>query len=460
LSQNFIDYSKKLSAKDVEVAVVGGGPAGIAAAIASARNGAETLLIERYGFVGGMATAGLVGPFMTSYSLDGREQIIKGIFDELVTRMEKMGGAIHPSKVRAGTPYSAFLIYGHDHVTPFDAEVLKIVAFDMLTEAGVKLLLHTYFVDTIAEEDSIKYVIVVNKSGLHAIEPKIVVDCTGDADVAYSAGVPCKKGREPDGLMQPVSMFFRIRNVNTKKLSEYMAEHAGERPFSRIVEEAKKKGEFPIARDAVLLFHTPKEGEALVNVSRIHKINGTSTEDLTKAEIEGRKQVLLLMEFFRKYIPGLENVELVQIAPQIGIRETRHIVGEYVMTQEDVLYSKEFDDVIALNSFPIDIHDPTGPRGRFEGPKNNRYYEIPYRILLPLKINNLLVAGRCVSATHEAAGSLRVMPPCFATGQAAGTAAALSIKKNVTPKQLDYKELQKTLISQNVVLPERIIRTL
>ncbi len=460
MSNNFIDYFKKVPLHESEVVVVGGGPAGIAAAIASARNGAQTLLIERYGFVGGMATAGLVGPFMTSYSLDGSEQIIKGIFDELVTRMEKAGGAIHPSKVRAGTPYSAFLVYGHDHVTPFDAEILKIVAFDMLKEAGVKLLLHTYFIDTITENNTIKYIVFANKSGLQSIHPKIVIDCTGDADVAFSAGVPCRKGRDSDGLMQPVSMFFRIRNVDTKKLSEYIAAHPGERPFSRIVEEAKKKGDFPIARDAVLLFQTPKEGEALVNVSRIHNINGTDPYDLTKAEIEGRKQVMILIDFFRKYVPGLENVELVQIAPQIGIRETRHIVGEYTMTEEDVLYSKEFHDVIGLNSFPIDIHSLTGVFGRFEGPKNNKYYEIPYRILLPVNINNLLVAGRCVSATHEAAGSLRVMPPCFVTGQAAGTAAALSVKNNILPKKLDHKELQKTLISQDVVLPKRIIERL
>ncbi|MEM4141060.1 MAG: FAD-dependent oxidoreductase [Nitrososphaeria archaeon] len=447
MSNSYIEYSKSIPTHESEVVVVGGGPAGIAAAIASARNGAKTLLIERYGFVGGMATAGLVGPFMTSYSLDGSEQIIKGIFDELVTRMEQLGGAIHPSKVRAGTPYSAFLVYGHDHVTPFDAETLKIVAFDMLREAGVKMLLHTYFVDTVTENGSIKYVVFVNKAGLQAVHPKIVVDCTGDADVAFSAGVPCQKGRGSNGLMQPVSMFFRIRNVNTKKLSEYIAAHPGERPFSKLVEEAKKKGDFPIARDAVLLFHTPKEGEALVNVSRIHYIDGTNPDDLTKAEIEGRKQVMLLIDFFKKYIPGLENVELVQIAPQIGIRETRHILGEY---------SKEFDDVIGLNSFPIDIHSLTGVVGRFEGPKNNKYYEIPYRILLPANINNLLVGGRCVSATHEAAGSLRVMPPCFVTGQAAGTAAALSVKNNISPKKLDYKELQKTLISQKVILPKRI----
>jgi ribulose 1,5-bisphosphate synthetase/thiazole synthase len=465
MSRNIITYKREIPFSTTDVLVVGGGPAGIAASIASARNGAKTTLVEQYGFLGGMATAGLVGPFMTSYSLDGKEQIIRGIFEELVIRMEKMGGAIHPSKVAAGTPYSAYLVYGHNHVTPFESEILKVATFEMMEEAGVKLLLHTYFVDTIVDEGEIKKVIVVNKSGLQAIEAKIVVDCTGDADVAYSSGVPFTKGRGKDGLTQPVSMFFRIRNIDTEEVERYMAKHTPkevsaetkyERPFQAIVEEAKKSGEFPLERDAVLLFATPKKGEALINVSRIHNIDPTNAEDLVKAEIEGRRQVMFLIDFFKKNIPGLKNIELSEVAPQIGIRESRHIVGDYIITQEDVLDSKEFDDVVALCSFPIDIHNVVATKGRFEGVRNNRYYEIPYRTLTPMKINNLLIGGRPISATHEAAGSLRVMPPAFATGQAAGTAAALAAKKGITPRQLDYKELQRTLIPQNVVLPKRI----
>ena len=466
MSKNVVDYKKKVTVETTDVLVVGGGPAGIAAAIASARNGAKTILVEQYGFLGGMATAGLVGPFMTSYSLDGKEQIIRGIFEELVIRMEKMGGAIHPSKTSAGTPYSAYLVYGHNHVTPFESEILKVVSFEMMEEAGVKLMLHTSFVDTIVDNGEIKKVVVINKSGLQAIEAKIIVDCTGDADVAFSSGVPFKLGRDSDGLMQPVSMFFRIRNINTEKVARYMEEHKlkdvssevqYERPFQSIVEEARKNGKFPLERDSVLLFFTPKKGEALINVSRIHNIDATKAEDLTKAEIEGRKQVMFLIDFFRKNIPGLENIELAEVAPQIGIRESRHIIGDYVITQEDVLNSREFDDVVALCSFPIDIHNVIATKGRFEGVRNNKYYEIPYRTLIPLKINNLLVVGRPISATHEAAGSLRVMPPAFATGQAAGTAAALAVKNKITPRQLNVQELQRTLISQKVVLPKRII---
>jgi len=455
LSEKFIKYEKEISLKDVDVLVVGGGPAGIGAAIASARNGAETTLVERYGFLGGMATAGLIGPFMTSYSLNGEIQIIRGIFDELVCRMEEKGGAVHPSKVRAGTPYSSFLVYGHDHVAPFESEALKIVTFEIMEEAGVNLMLHTYFVDSICRDNKIEGAVLVNKSGLQAVKAKVVVDCTGDADVAASAGVPTQKGRESDGLMQPASMFFKIRNVNLERVKQYAVEHPREKLFAQIAEEAKKRGVFPVKRNHILLFETPK-GEFLVNVSRLHNIDGTNPYSLSKAEVEGRKQVMMLIDFFKKNAPGLENIELAEVAQQVGIRETRRIVGEYVLTAEDILNSKEFEDVIALHSFPIDIHDPNGSGGKFEGPKNGEYYEIPYRCLVPLKVDYLLVAGRSVSATHEAAGSIRVMPSCIAMGQAAGTAAALSIRNGVPPRKLDVKQLQETLISQNVYLPGRV----
>ncbi len=455
MGEKSVKYEKEICVKDVDVLVVGGGPAGISAAIASARNGAKTTLVERYGFLGGMATAGLIGPFMTSYSLNGETQIIRGIFDELVRKMEQKGGAINPSKVRAGTPYSSFLVYGHDHVAPFESDVLKIVAFEMMEEAGVELMLHTYFVGSICGDNKINGAILTNKSGLQAVEAKAIVDCTGDADVASSAGVPIGKGRESDGLMQPASMFFRIRNVNLKKIEQYVREHPGEKLFAHVVKEAKKRGKFPVKRNHILLFETPK-GDFLVNVSRLHNVDGTNWDSLSKAEIIGRKQVMALLDFFRENVPGLENIELVEVAPQIGIRETRHIVGEYVLTAEDILGSREFEDVIALNSFPIDIHDPDGSGGRFEGPRNGKYYEIPYRCLVPLKVDWLLVAGRSISATHEAAGSIRVMPPCVATGQAAGTAAALSIRNGLPPRKLDVKHLQETLMSQNVYLPERL----
>jgi hypothetical protein len=193
-----------------------------------------------------------------------------------------------------------------------------------------------------------------------------------------------------------------------------------------------------------------------MNASRLHNIDGTEVNDLTKAEIEGHKQVEVLMNFLHKYVPGFEKAELTEVGSTIGVRETRHIIGEYILTQEDVQDPKGFDDVIALSSFPVDIHDPVTGGGYFEGLRKGVSFEIPYRSLVPLKVEQLLVAGRPISATHSAAGAIREMPQCFATGQAAGTAAALSLKSKVPPRKIDIQKLQKTLISQNVCLPERI----
>jgi flavin-dependent dehydrogenase len=235
--------------READVLVIGGGPAGIGAAVGAARAGARTLLVERYGFLGGNATASLVGPFMTSFSNDGSRQVIGGVFDDLVRRMEAVGGAIHPERVRAGSAEAGFYRFGHDHVTPFDPEVLKVVAADMVLEAGCSLVLHTSFVEPILEEGAVHGAIVHNKGGLQAIRASAVVDCSADADVAYRAGAPTQKGRESDGKMQPMTMFFVIEDVDDEAVEQYVRAHPEEegKLFHGIVEAARARGEFPQA---------------------------------------------------------------------------------------------------------------------------------------------------------------------------------------------------------------------
>lgn len=448
--------------ENTDVLVVGGGPAGIPAAIASARNGAKTILVEKNGCVGGMATVGLVGPFMTSYDTEGEMQIIKGIFDELVIRMEKMGGAIHPSKVRAGSSYSSFIVRGHDHVSPFDPEAFKVAAADMLQEAGVKLLLHSQFVDAIVEKDELKGIVIVNKSGMQAIYAAITIDCTGDADVAAYAGVPTYLGDKEHHKMQPATMFFRICNVDSEKVKKNIEEnrhlmgmikgkHLG--AFNWKITEARERGEWKIERYAIGMYENVIPGEWRINTSRMLGVNGTSAEDLTRAEIEGRRQVLKIFEFMKKNIPGCENARLMDTGAVVGIRETRHIVGEYVMTKEDILEGHIFQDSITMASDAVDNHakgDSSG--GEYITVKNGKYYGIPYRSLVPLKVDNLLVAGRPVSATSDAASAIRVMPPCMGMGEAAGTAAALAVKDNIRPREIDVKKLRDTLKAQGVFL--------
>ncbi|MCR4403161.1 MAG: FAD-dependent oxidoreductase [Firmicutes bacterium] len=443
--------------QEVDVLVVGGGPSGFAAAIAASRNGAKTMLIEKHGCIGGMATVGLVGPFMTSFDATGDTQIIRGVFEELVRRLEERGGAIHPSKVRRGTSYCAFIIPGHDHVTPFDPEWLKLVATEMVLESGVELLLHTQCLDVIKEGDRVTGVVAANKSGLQAIEAAVIVDCSGDADVAEWSGAPTVLGRQSDHGMQPATMFFRICNVDSEKVKAYIEENRTlvgkpfHGPFSWLVEEARERGEWDVPRGEINMYETPNPGEWRVNTTRILNIDGTNARDVTRAEIEGRRQARKVFEFIKSRIPGCERARFMDTAAVVGIRETRHIVGEYVVTKEDVLGCRMFDDSILLASNSVDIHSKDAESGEYTV-ISGRWYGIPYRSLVPLSVENLLVAGRPISATSEASSAFRVMPCCIGTGQAAGTAAALAVKSGVVPRRVDVSRLRDLLREQGVYL--------
>lgn len=441
-----------------DVVVVGAGPAGIAAAVASARQGASTVLVERFGSVGGNLTAGLVGPCMTSYSLDGSQQLITGVFDELITRMAGQGLALHPSQVPAGSPYSGFISYGHDKVTPFDPEGIKLVAAEMLLEAGVELLLHTTFLRPLLDGDRIAGVMVASKSGIEAIEADVVVDCSADADVAAAAGVKTEYGRESDGLTQPMTLFFRVGQVDDEVVERYVAEHPEDiRPFASLVDRAREAGEFTVPRRGIGLYKTLEDGVWRINTTRILGRNGTDVGDLTAAEVEGRRQVTELMRFFRGWLPGFERAILIDTAATIGVRETRRIVGAYTLTLDDLSSGTAFDDVIALCGYPVDIHSPTDAGGGVaENIPTANAYQIPYRSLLPVGCEQLLVAGRSVSATHEALGAIRVMPPAFAMGQAAGTAAAMAADGGGLVRDVDIAALQQNLLTAGAYLgPDR-----
>lgn len=453
-----VEFARTLPVLDpVDVLVVGGGPAGIAAAIGAARTGARTLLVERYGYLGGNLTAGLVGPCMTSFSLDGSEQLIRGVFDELIRRMAAEGQARHPSEIPAGSAYCGFIEYGHDKVTPFEPEAVKVVAERMCLEAGVELLFHTFVADVLTEDDpagAVTGVVCAGKGGLRVQPAGVVVDCSADADVAAAAGVPFEQGRESDGLTQPMTTFFRVRGVDDARVEEYVRSHPDDyRPYASIVARATAEGRFPSPRRGIGLYKTLRPGVWRINTSRILGKDGTDPRDLTAAELAGREQVHRLVRFFQAELPGFERCELLDTAATVGVRETRRIVGEHVLSLADLQQARHFDDVIALCGYPVDIHDPTGAGGGVdEAYGTANAYEIPYRSLVPLRVERLLVAGRCLSATHEAMAATRVMPPAFATGHAAGVAAALAVQDGITPRKVDIDRLQRSLLAQDAYL--------
>jgi len=444
---------------DVDVLVIGGGPSGLSAAVAAARLGVKVRLVERYGFLGGNLTAGLVGPCMTSYSLDGSQQLIRGIYEEFVQRMMALGGAMHPSTIPAGSAYCGFIVYGHDKVTPFEPEAAKVVAQRMCVEAGVDLLLHTMVVDAIvddaAENPRVLGVVCAGKGGLKVARASVVVDCSADGDVAHFAGVHTRHGRDSDGLAQPQTLFFRVQNVDDQVVEDYVRAHPDDyRPFASIVAKATAEGRFPAPRRGIGLYKTMEPGVWRINTGRVLRRNGAEAQELTLAEMEGREQTVALLDFFRNNLPGFDKVELRDTATQIGVRETRRIEGDYELTLEDLRSGRAFEDVVALCGYTLDIHDPTGSGGGTGGdaPATANAYQIPYRVMVPRHHEGLLVSGRAVSATHEALSAIRVMPPCFALGQAAGVAAALSIGNRASPRHVDYSDIRRELLAQGAYL--------
>ncbi|MFA9560347.1 FAD-dependent oxidoreductase [Evansella sp. AB-rgal1] len=444
-----------------DVVVAGGGPSGITAAIASARMGVKTLLVEKYGFLGGMATNALVGPLQTFHA--GEKQIAKGIGEEVIQRLKEIGGT--PGHVKD-------MIGFVPTITPVDVEKLKYIYQELAEESGVKLQLHTVVTGVELEEKTLKALHLFNKSGHFKARAKTFIDCTGDGDVVAMAGVPFEKGRAKDGLAQPMSMMFRLGRVNTEMIREYMrknpedfvlAENWETVPmvavsgFFSLVKKAKEAGKFTVDRDRVLLFELPTEGEVSVNMTRVIRHDATDGQALSKAEVIARKQVMEVVEFLQNNVPGFEEALLINCGTQIGVRESRRVIGEYVLTGEDVVTGKKFDDVIALGSYPIDIHSPDGDELNVVHMKPGTIYDIPYRSILNKSVQNLLVAGRCLSATHEALASARVTPTAMLVGQAAGTASALAVKEDKLPRQISIKQLQHSLRKQGCYLSENEI---
>ena len=455
---NFGTIEQKLQA---DVVVIGGGPSGMCAAIAAAREGVQVILVEQAGFSGGMATRGLVGPFMTCYDAKGETMIIRGLFEEIVNRMVERGFAIHPSEVHGGTAFTSWIKIGHEHVTPFEPEGLKLIMDEMLTEAGVKVLYHTDFLRPIMENDAIVGVLVSSKRGMEIIRGTVVIDCTGDGDVACRCGVPYEMGNEELNLMQPATMFFQISNVDHEAVEAdiqanidnfYRKDGVNYRSLHWRVTQARENGDWDLKRVSIGLFRMPKPDEWCVNTSRIMGVDSTDNESLTDAEMEGRRQAQTIFRFLQKYVPGCENARIKSTASYIGIRESRHIRGDYRLTAEDLLDSKVPEDSILLAANSVDVHGRFGPTSNEYVPIKGDYYGVPYRSLLPIGVEQLLLAGRCVSADSTAAGAIRVMPPCMGMGQAAGTAAALAVKEGCTVRQVDAQKLRKILKERGAYL--------
>jgi len=456
-TQNFKNLSFDVPVvAECDVLVIGGGPAGIAAAIASARQQAKTMIIEQTGCVGGMGTSALVGPFMSNYDTSGQEEIVKGIFRELIDRMILMNGAIDPCNVKNSSEYVSFISFCHHNCTPFDPEVLKYVAEQMLLENGVEIRYFSRLVNAqVDENDSIDSIIISDKSGLVLIKASVFIDCTGDGDLAAFSGQTFLQ----DEYVQPATLFMRIGGVDDSIVRRWAAEHMppDKYLFESIVSKAKADGDFPAdcQRESVGMYRQPRPGEWRINTARILGVDGTDPDSLTDAMIKGRKQLWGLLEFFKKCCPGLENAYMIDSAASLGVRETRRIKCKYTLTKDDVIDAVHFDDTVARYAFFLDIHNPKGSfqeNNEILFIRNGTSFEIPYRCLVASDRSNLLIAGRCISADHQAHGATRIMPACYATGQAAGTSAGIAIQQNKKVGDIDITLLQQELRKANCVL--------
>ncbi len=418
---------------DADVVVAGGGPSGFAAAITAARAGLQVILIERYGFLGGLATAGAVGTLCGLYlhHSDRIEPIIEGFAAELTKALTARGGAFGPI-IREG--FTA-LLYNPWH--------MKRLCDDWIEkEKNINLLLHSTVADAVVSDGAIRALLIAGPEGFKAVTGRVFVDATGDAALAAAAGVQTTKGDDAGAVMNPTMMFF------AQGMDFALYQEKGMPVLNDRIKETIREGKYPLTVSQGLVIPTFRPGEAIIKLSSLARngraLDGSLIADITYAELKGRKDAEIAMDFLNKEIPGFAGAFLSDTAVQVGIRETKRIVGRYVLTQADVLAGRIFDDVVCLCSWPIELWEGgTEPRMVFlpEG----RYYGIPYRSLLNLEINNLLVTGRAISMDHGAFASARVMGPCLAEGQAAGTACTLALASGRPLDEISIGKLHKVL---------------
>ncbi len=454
-----------MTRKSYDVVVIGGGPAGSVAAIAAAREGARVACVERYGFLGGTLTAAMVAPIMGFHAGAPKGagdplRVVAGLPQEIVERLMAIGAS--PGHVPDPIDFC-------HTVTPFDYEGLKRVLLEMAVGAGVDQWLHTVFLDATSEGGRVRAVRVWQKDGIKELRAPVYIDASGDGDLSVSAGAAFEVGRPEDQRPQPMTLMVRLGGVAWDDVMEYLARHPDEiqhgqgvharidvgwlralpsrgfAGFGALVRQARERGEWTIPRDRLLVFEGVRPGEAIVNTTRVLNRLGIRGDDLARAEIEGRQQAYAVVDFLKGRVPGFSSAYLLETPTQIGVRETRRIVGYYTLTGEDILSAKKFDDAIACGAYPIDIHDPVSARLETKRLPEGEYYTIPYRCLLPKGGENWLVAGRCISATHEAFAAFRVSAIVMAIAQAAGTAAAMAARAGTSPRAIDPQVLRATL---------------
>ena len=428
--KTYLEEKREINVKaEVDVLVIGGGPAGFSAAVSAAREGAKTMLIEQSGQVGGVATTGLMSHWTG--------KTVGGFYEEILSRS-------HGQELSNQGDYS-------EVQKLIEPETLKIEMLSMLDEANVLLQLYTFACEAIMEGDVIKGVIIESKSGREAILAKVVIDASGDGDVAAKAGAEFYKGREYDGKMQPMTIMIKMGGVNTDKVT-YVSEFEDSYILPNGEDlQSYARTKLPYPAGHVLIYENPLPGIVTLNMTNCIKVDGTKAEDLTKAEMTCRRQIPVIVDFLKEEIEGFEEAYLMSSSSIIGVRETRHFLGEKTLTEQDIMIARKFDDWAVANAhFNFDVHNLDGAgldeTGAQHGFAQSQRYTIPYGCFIPKVIDGLMLAGRNISGTHMAHSSYRVMPICANMGQSVGVAAAMSVSEDIEPRDLPLEKLQERLV--------------
>jgi hypothetical protein len=444
-----------------DIVVCGGGTAGAFAAIAAAEQGKKVLIVEQYGSIGGTATNALVTPMMKT-RIDGEPQC-SYIAYKVLERMHAYGGA-------------------NELGNKFDPLILKIVLEEICVEAGVKFLYHTFIADVIKDDNRIKGIVIANKNGLQVVEADMFIDCTGDGDIGVFAGASYTKGNPETGKCQPISLRYIVGGVDLYAVGDFFKSEVertginvainydvnsengiygavtglGKWTLTDLFEQAIANGDLePDDKFYWQAFNVPGRNDTLAfnNPEFFDYVDGTNPDDLTITQVEGRRRIYKQLQFYKKYMKGFENAYISEIAPMVGIRETRNIDTEYILTAEDLICQHKFEDAICQSNYPVDIHGRALDFSDYAKPVDDGkpYYEIPYRSLVVKGIDNLFVAGRCLGAEFLAQSSLRIQVCCRATGEAAGIAATMAIDKKVLPREVDGKEVRAEMEKRGAV---------
>jgi glycine/D-amino acid oxidase-like deaminating enzyme len=452
-------YAKELPVwEPYDLVVCGGGPSGVPAALAARRAGLRVLLVEAQGQLGGVTTSAGVSHLLGGRTPDNRHQLVGGIFQEITEELVRRGGAIDPRTIDWSGKYQP---HGwHKGAlgagVPVDPYLYAALLDEKLLEAGVEVLFFTQFVDAVVADSRVTHVVLFNKSGLFTVPATAVVDATGDADVAARAGCEVTKGREDDGLMTPATLIFHVDHVDQDALAA--AIDATDSPrFRELIQELRDRGEWPFPYEIFISVQLTHKGTLMINTTRITDVDGTDGRSISRGLMQGRREVHRLLALLRRYFPGFQDAQLKLVAPVLGIRETRRIVGDFVLRVQDLMEGADFPDTIGYSGYGWDLPDPKRPsyQPMQEVRRKRSDTPIPYRVMVPRPVLNVICPGRAISVEREVLGPLREQAPCYAMGHAAGLAAALAVREGLAFRDVDPAALREALLADGAIVDFR-----